>query len=1000
MGILPFIGNILNVLGQSPRFCLDGFRAMQVYAKDNTLRQVGYLGVFYAVELFNYQLPNIVLKNEYLGNGKDWLSLYLHGGMLLGAIFFSIRIWLYPQKVNKLLNWSIGIHAVGASLTAYAASGIGDDTQQIGINAIHIMGVSRGIFGFGFAAGLGLAMTLIVENFPRSMRTWAATVIGMIGFSGPVIAQMLNLYVDRVWLLCIGGVSSFSILFLSFPKDSELRKTDGRPLRWNDLKRIFTQGETLKLLGICSLLGVSVQFFSDMVSWLPRTSKFWGHDWSYALRYTGFIVGTLWAGALSKHYHQRRKVIFGFIFFQLLLGLAVSATQWWFKGHPWNNSDGHQYLTGALYLFFGVVCGNWMITILQTAEQFSIKERPVMTIIIPNFYRLGTIVIVALNLFYWGADAEGSILASHEKRVWFFNYPSVLFAFWLVFIGASLAASILLKDNFEGDAYEAEYDKKDALNIAGRTIRSKLIKSIKPEVWAARDERPFLTEVNNILIQHLKDCFKGYYVLSSIFYAEDERRVLEYAGREATDDGFDKNTCKRYEIGSTVKKYSPVTHHKILHGLVRSKNCSSLVLWMTEHSEFAGILLYYSGWREALNKDDIKHYRTFDLANIKLDRTAIDKYVPIIRGQLPEKTMLALLEAYFEEYGNTFESSFLTFIYGKNIDISDRKNQDWENGLKKTLLLHRLDASDYGASNYYSYYVNPYYEPNQFRVALLIKTVVQLQKSSLGQVRDLLASIVSYRNGKIYKYNSEQFFRDEDHSTRSMLKDIKVELGEFQIWYDRAQKARARDLPINWNNLEKIQKSLQTAEGLVERLYGLRLLNMALVRYHGGASREELEKKGLPQPEVFHLSKQINQIVARTGLKVINSVHPGLKVKVIEIAMYTILDELIRNATLYARESMPYVHIRWMKGLEHDNYELHIQNNLKVTVGEAQQELLKRMVNDKIYDSSGRQGIATIHRLLRFPWLSSSEKNWDLRCKIADGIIDMYLIIPKEDIEL
>ena len=984
--------HILNILLQSPRFLLEGYQKMLSYGKPGNLRHILFLGIFYAVELLNYQLPNIALKNlpgitSYI---RDVWYMYLHAGMLLGAVFFCIYIWYFPKKVNKLLNWSIAIHAVGATITAFAYQLMADNDSLFNISAIHLVGLGRAIFGIGFSAGLGLAMTLIVENFSRSFRTWAATVIGMCGFSGPVLANITDALIsEKFWLLIAGATASFVILFLPFPKDSELRKTDGRQQHFKDIVYVLTHGETLKLLGACSLMGVSIQFFSDMVSWLPRICSAWTHDWAYALRYSGFIIGTLGAGVLSKFLHQRRKVIFGFIFAQLFVVVVVMWLQWWYKRHVSVAGDGHEVVTGVVYFFLGAVCGNWIITILQTAEQFSVKERPVMTIVVPNFYRLGTVVIVLLNLYYWDG---------REYHTWLQNFPIILFAFWIVFIGASLAASILLKDNFEGDAYEAEYAKENAFNIASRGIRSKFLREIGDEVWTARDERPFLTAINNILYQHFRTRLKGYYILSTIFYAEDERRLLEFAGFGEKGDQFDRETCKRYEIGPKNEKYSPINHHNIVHDLIRSKVSSSLALWMTDHPSFAGILIYYSGWREKLEREDLNHYHTFDLSNIPIDPGDIKRYIPIIRDSSSKSEKMILLEEMFRKYGDTFNESFLSFIYEKD---EKRRDEEWENGLKKTLLLHRLDASDYGTSNYYSYYINPYFgNEQQFKIALILKTAIQLRKDSLGQIRDLLSSIILLRSGKIYKYNSEQFFRDEDHSTRAMLQKVKMDLEHFQKWFNRTQKIQGKGMPVNWEKLDEIRHSLKDSEDLVNTMYNLKVLNMALIRYHGGAGREELEKKGLPQPENVFLCNMINHIVERKGNRSItNSVPPDIKVKVIATALYIILDELIQNAIFYADDTKPYIHIRWISRPEEGNYyELHIQNNVKTLLTEDQKEALKGLINDKIYDTSGRLGIPTIHRILRFRLLNSSEKPWNIKCQIQANIVDLYLLIPKEDI--
>jgi MFS family permease len=1022
--IVHLIKTVFFTALKSLSFLCEGYKNIAVYGKQKMLRHTVSLGMFYAVEMMNYQLPNIIMNSMSSDNEpildhyeRDILSLYLHIGMFLGAIIFSKRILHYPNKVNRYLNWSLKIHAFGAVLTAivFKIFYINRIGMLGGIDPVHFLGIARGIFGFGFAAGLGLAITLVVENFPRSMRTWAATIIGMIGFIGPGIGSLLNWAINGKFIvLLIGGLLSFIVLLFPFPKDSELRKTN----ELQHVKLSFVSGEALKLLGICSLMGVSVQFFSEMVSWLPRVSKVWQHDWAFALRYAGFIVGTLIAGTLSKYLSQRRKIIFGFIFCQSVIVIIASFLQAWYKWYSFNNNDGHQMLTGIIYFSLGLVCGSWIITILQAAEQFSVRERPAMIILIPNFYRAGTIVIIGLNLFYNDCSDTLLMISDNDQvHPWFEQFPLVLFVFWFVFIGASLAASVFLKDNFEGDAYVADYNKEKSLEIAGRDIRGRL-KDIGDDIWASNDERPILTEANEMLSDHLKTCLEGHYVLSTTFYSEENRRLLEYVGFGKEEGKFDRNTCKRYEIGAMEKDYNPTRHHSIVHDLIREGACSSIALWMAARPYLAGVLVYYSGWRERVIKDDLDYYQTFDLADIKLDQVDIQKYIPIIRNGLSIKSKVVLLEEYYSKYGDTFEASFLAFIdtYGKK---EPREDEAWAIGCKKTLMLHRLDATDYGASNYYNYYINPYYgNEEQFKVTLVLKTVIQLQKSSLGQIRDLLSFIILLRSNKRYKYSAEQFFRDEDHATRENLKEIQENLKRFQIWYSRSQKLRNQYTDFKWNKLDEIQQSLSNSQILVDKMYALRTLNTALVRYLGGATREEIEKKGLPSPQSVYLKKMIDEIVeqktkttnntsfgseavTRAKLKVVNAnIPPDIKINVIDIALNIILDELIRNALFYAREENPHINIRWISRLNDDeHYELHIQNNVKSTFTDNHADTLKRMINEKIFDSTGRTGIATLHRILRFPLLGESGKLWDMKCTYIDEMVDIYIIIPKTDIE-
>lgn len=996
--------------------------------KASKIKGIWYLGLFYALELYNYQIPNIIL-NPTRVNGqaddssnptaleglnityldKDILFMCLHSGMFIGMWVFSYWIWRAPKKLSKLISWSIVIHALGALVTAGAIWHLSTHPHQPDSWGIYFVGVGRAIFGIGFAAGLGLAITLVVENFPRSLRTWAATMVGVLGFAGPVMANLLDNFSDeKIILLLIGALGSGIMYFFPPPNVSELRRIDGEKEPGISMREVIVHEEMLKLFGACVFMGVSVQFFSDMVSWLPRVDKFWLHDWDHGLRYSGFLIGTLIAGMLSKFWHSRRRIIIGFILLQLFVVILVALVHSWYK-HFATNFSLVGYFTGAIYFLMGLSCGHWIITILQTAEQFSVRERPFMAIVMPNLYRMGTVIIIGLNLYYFNSLP---CKESTQGVGWIGQFPGILFAFWIVFVGASLAASILLKDNFEGDAYQAAYlnelrsENKHLANIAGATIRSKLIDEISEDLWTSRDEFPFLKAANKNLHYHFKDTrqLTGCYVLSTIFFAEDERKVLEFAGFGENGEQYDERTVQRYGIGAEAgASYSPVDHHVSVHELIRHKSAASLAGWLSSHMALPGVLIYFGGWREKLDHEHLDGYRTFDLSCIKISSEDSQIFGNILQPKSGINYRERLLDELFDKYGNTFDEAFESLIYtDEETRKDDPATRNWEVGIKKTLLMHRLDAVHYGAGKYYSYYVNPYYgHENHYKIALVLKTVVQLPKEVLGQIRDLLSFIILHRSTKIHKYNSEQFFQDEDHSTRKMLERVKHDLEEFLKWSSRTQDAVERNLPVNWQKLTTLHHSISDSRDSVKRMYALRVMNMALIRYYGGADRKQLKDRGLPDPEPVDLYILLNTIIKQEKkVKITNHVPAQVKVNVIETGLFIILYELIHNAVLNASRENPVINIDWPdEQPSPDHFELHIKNNLHAELSKQDQMALERLVNERVYDTTGRLGIATIHRLLKFKFLSKSEKDWGFRCKASANMVDLYLVIPKEDVE-
>ncbi|MBL7826253.1 MAG: MFS transporter, partial [Saprospiraceae bacterium] len=969
--VLRILLKVLKTILKWPQFLKEGCQEIKCHIKKDNARSVWYLGLFYCIELYNYQVPNILLsvptpgtQPEALTNAgaliinyhhKDIWFFYLHGGLFLGMIFFSGWIWRSPQKIGPLLKRSLWFHFIGVLFTTAAIFLLKSDIAIDPFWKCQIVGLGRAVFGFGFAAGLGLAVTVIVEDLPRSTRTWAATLVGIIGFSGPVLADLFEeiLPANYGWILLILGVgASVILLIIEPPKLSDLRKYDGISQPYSNIKQMLIDGETLKLLGACFLMGVSVQFFSDMVSWLPRISGYWYNDCAHGFRYFGFLIGTLFAGVLSKFLHHRRKVLFGFILMQVFVVGLVSFAQYSFIDNGADKQPGNFFFTSFVYFTMGLVCGHWMIAVIQIAEQFSIQERPFMAIIMPNLYRLATVVVVWLNYYYMTNEIHGDQTIAAVG--WIGKYPGVLMAFWLASVVASMAASILLNDNFEANPFHAaymnkfRYSSKKLLDISGDAIRKKLIKEISEKIWTSRDELPFLKIANKCLFEHFKDSkqLNGHFVLSTIFFAEEERKVLEFAGFGEKNDQYDKQTCLRYSIGAnTDENFSPVNHHVSVHQLIRHKSAASLAGWMTDHTELAGVLIYFRGWREQVNKEHLEFFRTFDLSKIKISQEDVQSFSDALQPSASIDRRAILLENLFEKYGSSFDKEFEVLLYDKpeNRKKDDPIVQQLEAGIKKTLLMHRLDAENYGAGNYYTYYVNPHYgHENHYRIALVLKTVIPLQKDDLNQIGDLLSFLILKRSTKIHQYNSEQFFQDEDHSTRKMLDRVREELDEFLKWASRTKTSIQKDLPINEDKLETIRASLSDARDSVKRMYDLRMMNMALVRYFHGADLQQLKDRGLPEPRAVDLYLLLNSIIKQfKDLKVTNQVQAHVKINVIETALFIILYELLHNATSKMSKKNPFISIHWYRIAGKPNFhELHIKNNLEKPLSEDEQQAL------------------------------------------------------------
>jgi MFS family permease len=558
-------------------------------AEKDYRRHAHSLGFLYFAELFAYQAFSLLSKGEsfIFLSGNDWVTLALHGGMLLGAIGWCW--WVLFKKgltYGRALKRSVGFYTLALAWIVAMSVTIALGQWRVGdYFTAWLFAIARFLFGAGFSAGLGLTVVFVAEVFPRYLRTRAATLACAIGVTGPLAAAgcywaLLCFPATSDWpgtaTLAIGlalAIASWWRIgrhMLQAPFNKEFFVFERKPRTAEALRNVRNTvfvGKSSTIFWSAAFMGISISLFSDLLHLLPRMDAYRGvinPDFIFCWRYVGIASGTLWAGWQSWRQHSRQRVISQMLALQVLALLLLLFLPIIIKNvGPAPINELGKWACGATLILSGWANSNWIVMLLHTFEQFGKGQRAVAVLLAINVYRFGSIGLIGLNLLH---------------PDWFNHFEFALLGLGLVYIGVGLVASRQLADNFEGDALESDYDPA-ARPLSGGEIRQKLLE-IPEKAWNSEAEGQFLQQVSSILYERMSDTLRENYYLSTLYFAQESDARLGSAGNYHTREetfglrGLDKNGATDF--------------HTIGEKLIEQGVFSSLSLWLEKNDALTG----------------------------------------------------------------------------------------------------------------------------------------------------------------------------------------------------------------------------------------------------------------------------------------------------------------------------------------------------------------------------------------------------------------------------
>lgn len=348
---------------------------------------LGYFVDIYDLQLFNiigkeslekglHLPPDQIARYDYL------LFLWQMGGMLLGGIVFGILGDKLGRK--SVLFSSILIYSLANIANAFVT----DITQYQ---------VVRLIAGFGLSGELGAAITLISEIIDKERRGWGTMIIVSAGALGAVAGNLIAKQTEWQMSYIIGGVLGLVLLAFRvgtfesgmFDRLKSHTVQKGNFFMLFKSKTIFLKYLACILIGlpVWFVIGILIKFSGKYAAFLHINEPISVGD-SIMYAYIGLSVGDLLSGWMSQVWRSRRKVVFMYLIFTLLLTIAYLYLR--------NLSAAAFYF---LTFVLGLATGFWALFVSIASEQFGTNIRATVTTTVPNFVR-GAVIPITLSFNY------------------------------------------------------------------------------------------------------------------------------------------------------------------------------------------------------------------------------------------------------------------------------------------------------------------------------------------------------------------------------------------------------------------------------------------------------------------------------------------------------------------------------------------------------------------------------------------------------------------------
>lgn len=361
---------------------------------------VAALGYF--VDIYDLIVFNVVKQESLLdfitADQMDKTDTFLFNcqmtGMLLGGLLWGVL----GDKKGR-------ISVLFGSIVLYSLANIANAF----VTDVPSYALMRFLAGIGLAGELGAGITLVSENMEKSKRGIGTMIIVTVGALGAIAAAAVakngHHVVDflsghfsvalKNWQVTylVGGILGLMLLLLragTYESGMYREVASNHSIKKGNLLSLLSNKNNLLKYLACIAIGLPIWF---SIGVLVNKSHLFARTLGIEIKvadsvmfaYIGLSVGDLFSGVFSQLLKSRKKVIYAYLGFSLILYFV----------YLFNNQVSANYFKTMCFLL-GAATGYWALFVTVACEQFGTNIRSTVTNTVPNFVR-GAVVPITLG---------------------------------------------------------------------------------------------------------------------------------------------------------------------------------------------------------------------------------------------------------------------------------------------------------------------------------------------------------------------------------------------------------------------------------------------------------------------------------------------------------------------------------------------------------------------------------------------------------------------------
>lgn len=355
-----------------------------VLIKTMAVCALGYFVDVYDIQLFAVlrvpSLKTIGIAPELISSvGATILNAQMLG-MIIGAIVWGVlgdRLGRVRALYGSILLYSLG--TLACSLVQDA----------------NTYAVLRFITAIGLAGEIGAAVVLISELMPREKRGWGITIIGGIGFLGPVVAVLTSFVLEWRQSYVFAGLLGLALLVLRTKMlDADMFNKTKKSEKLSKFFRYFARRSFAVPFVLCLLMSLPLTFVWNILNFFSiefsrqvlTPGQVFNQKFCLLLFFFGTSIGDLASGILTQYLKSRRLAMF----ITLLLAAGMTAVLLFIA--PNAKLTASQLY--SVYFLLGLSSGCWALATMITAENFGINIRATASLLMLNLLRAATVPMV------------------------------------------------------------------------------------------------------------------------------------------------------------------------------------------------------------------------------------------------------------------------------------------------------------------------------------------------------------------------------------------------------------------------------------------------------------------------------------------------------------------------------------------------------------------------------------------------------------------------------